>query len=48
MKAARTGEAMDSETAEALDDRKLCPHCRRKFNTMAAERHIPVCAAKHR
>jgi hypothetical protein len=30
------------------DDRKLCPHCKRKFNSIASERHIPLCAAKQR
>lgn len=31
---------------EADDDRTQCPHCNRKFNTSAAERHIPLCANK--
>jgi endogenous inhibitor of DNA gyrase (YacG/DUF329 family) len=25
---------------------KKCPHCERKFNEEAAERHFPVCAKK--
>jgi predicted amidophosphoribosyltransferase len=25
-----------------------CPHCQRKFNDRAAERHIPICAELHR
>ena len=29
-----------------MDDRVLCKHCGRKFNEIAAERHIPHCAAK--
>ena len=48
MKAARDGVPMDSQVAEALDDRKFCPHCKRKFNALAADRHIPLCAAKRR
>lgn len=28
------------------EDRKECPHCFRKFNEEAANRHIPVCAEK--
>eukprot|EP00802_Teleaulax_amphioxeia_P010870 Tamp_10900.p4 GENE.Tamp_10900~~Tamp_10900.p4 ORF type:complete len:155 (+),score=25.05 Tamp_10900:1349-1813(+) len=32
------------ETPE-VDDRVLCQHCGRKFNAMAAERHIPKCAS---
>jgi len=27
------------------DDRILCPHCGRKFNDKAAERHIPKCSS---
>jgi hypothetical protein len=25
-----------------------CPHCQRKFNERAAERHLPICAELHR
>lgn len=25
-----------------------CPHCQRKFNDRASERHIPICAELHR
>ena len=28
-----------------FDDRMPCPHCGRKFNAHAAERHIPKCAS---
>ena len=27
------------------DDRVPCPHCGRRFNAMAAERHIPKCTS---
>ena len=27
----------------ALDDRVPCPHCGRRFNDVAAQRHIPLC-----
>ena len=27
------------------DDRIPCPHCGRRFNALAAERHIPKCQA---
>lgn len=30
-------------TPDELDDRTQCPHCLRKFNFDAAERHIPKC-----
>ena len=30
---------------DEYDDRVLCPHCGRKFNAMAAERHIPKCSS---
>jgi hypothetical protein len=33
---------VDDEPIE--DDRTECPHCNRKFNQQAAERHIPQCA----
>jgi len=32
-------------TDDANDDRTPCPHCGRKFNIAAAERHIPKCAS---
>ena len=47
MKAARGGK-VDPDSLVIEDDRKPCPHCKRKFNSIAAERHIIVCAAKHR
>ena len=28
---------------DEMDDRIACPHCGRKFNEKAAERHIPKC-----
>ena len=28
---------------DEYDDRVQCPHCGRKFNATAAERHIPKC-----
>jgi len=33
---------------ETIDDRKDCPHCKRKFNEGAIVKHIPLCAAKNR
>ena len=33
---------VDDEPIE--DDRTECPHCNRKFNQPAAERHISLCA----
>ena len=30
---------------ESSDDRVECPHCRRKFNQAAADRHIPHCSS---
>ena len=48
MKAARTGQEAESVGIDVVDDRKLCPNCKRKFNEIAAERHIHLCAAKHR
>ena len=30
---------------EEYDDRVQCPHCMRKFNATAAERHIPKCSS---
>jgi hypothetical protein len=38
---AMKGEVAGSEPP--ADDRVPCPHCGRKFNAMAAERHIPKC-----
>jgi hypothetical protein len=32
-------------TDDSYDDRVPCPHCGRKFNTTAAERHIPKCSS---
>jgi zinc-finger of a C2HC-type len=34
--------------SQAPDDRTPCPHCGRKFNQSAADRHIPKCAEKNR
>lgn len=31
-------------TSAEADDRIECPHCQRKFNAKAAERHIPKCS----
>ena len=31
------------QIADEYDDRVPCPHCGRKFNATAAERHIPKC-----
>ena len=33
---------------DQLDTRVLCKHCKRKFNEEAANRHIPLCANKHK
>jgi hypothetical protein len=33
---------------EQLDDRVECKWCNRKFNEVAAERHIPVCERKYK
>ena len=30
---------------DEYDDRVPCPHCGRKFNSTAAERHIPKCTS---
>ena len=30
---------------DEYDDRVQCPHCMRKFNAQAAERHIPKCSS---
>lgn len=54
MKAARGADNGDDPVAqaqaqaayEAADDRTECPHCGRKFNDVAAQRHIPVCGEK--
>lgn len=32
-------------TADDMDDRVPCPHCGRRFNANAAERHIPKCTS---
>lgn len=32
-------------TSDEVDDRVPCPHCGRRFNAMAAERHIPKCSS---
>ena len=32
--------------ADQYDDRVTCPHCNRKFNEHAAERHKPHCEKK--
>lgn len=31
---------------DQYDDRTPCPHCGRKFNDIAAQRHIPHCQNK--
>ena len=33
-------------TPPELDDRTPCPYCGRKFNDVAAQRHIPFCKNK--
>ena len=45
MKAAGGGElsAQDEHVMQAANQLVPCPHCSRKFNEKAAERHIPVC-----
>ncbi|CDW80851.1 UNKNOWN [Stylonychia lemnae] len=48
MKAARGGGVSDTELAAQYDDRKQCPNCKRKFNELAAEKHIRMCNQKHR
>ena len=32
-------------TSDECDDRVPCPHCGRRFNALAAERHIPKCTS---
>jgi len=34
--------------SEPADDRVPCKFCGRKFNDVAAERHIPYCEQKHK
>lgn len=34
--------------SEPVDDRVPCKWCGRKFNDVAAERHIPVCEQKYK
>lgn len=43
---AKGGKLSDLPPPPSLntDDLKPCPHCGRKFNEGAAERHIPKCA----
>jgi hypothetical protein len=52
MKAARGGGKQGGDNfvdlSSQYDDRKECPNCKRKFNSQAAEKHIPRCNAKHR
>ena len=36
----------NEEVYREEDSYKQCPHCMRKFNDHAAERHIPVCGKK--
>ena len=43
---AATGKGDNTITVD--DDRKECPNCKRKFNQIACERHIPICNAKFR
>jgi len=38
--------AQEAAQYEEPDDRVPCRHCGRKFNSVAAERHIPHCAKK--
>lgn len=42
------GGGFAQPTIEQHDDRTECPHCGRKFNEQAAERHIPLCEKKAR
>lgn len=44
MGAGKPGGDDGFEVAPPPDDRVECPHCSRKFNETAAERHIPKCA----
>jgi hypothetical protein len=48
MRAGKGDGSLGQDQQVFEDDRKFCPHCKRKFNAIAAERHIPICAAKHR
>ena len=42
------GMNQDMGPSYEVDDRVLCRHCGRKFNEVAAERHIPHCAKKQK
>eukprot|EP00357_Protocruzia_adherens_P006891 CAMPEP_0115009844 /NCGR_PEP_ID=MMETSP0216-20121206/22907_1 /TAXON_ID=223996 /ORGANISM="Protocruzia adherens, Strain Boccale" /LENGTH=516 /DNA_ID=CAMNT_0002377835 /DNA_START=95 /DNA_END=1645 /DNA_ORIENTATION=- len=43
------GGGFDSNSAPSYDDDLTpCPHCGRKFNETAAERHIPICERNHK
>jgi hypothetical protein len=33
----------ESQPEGEYDDRKQCPHCRRRFNADPYERHVPIC-----
>ena len=39
----RVGMGADMMPSYEVDDRVLCKYCGRKFNEIAAERHIPHC-----
>ena len=44
LKAARGSAApVESKDEGIYDDRKKCPHCRRRFNPEPFDRHVEVC-----
>ena len=36
-------EVVGSVNDEPDDDMVTCPHCKRRFNKISGERHIPIC-----
>jgi hypothetical protein len=44
-KAEADGTPYTAPQGDDFDDRVPCPHCGRKFNEIAAERHIPKCSS---
>ena len=38
-----TGNTVNSQLKQAMDNRKQCPHCPRMFSDEAAQRHFPIC-----